>query len=123
MSIPAADPPGPPLTPRESPPVHPLLTADTVTEFQTKGVTVVRGLLAGHVDAIRDGIARNMAEPGPYAAENLKPGDAGRFFGDYCNDARYVDRPGPTSPPFPGHGMRPGDRLREDWFPVVFRRA
>ncbi len=34
-------------------------------------------------------------------------------------DARYVERPGPTSPPFPGHGMAPGARLREDWFPVL----
>ena len=36
-------------------------------------------------------------------------------------DARYVERPGPTSPPFPGHAMRPGERLREDWFPVLQR--
>jgi ectoine hydroxylase-related dioxygenase (phytanoyl-CoA dioxygenase family) len=43
-----------------------------------------------------------------------------RLVGD---DARYVERPGPTSPPFPGHGMRPGERLREDWFPVVWSRA
>ncbi len=42
-----------------------------------------------------------------------------RFFGD---DARYVSRPGPTSPPFPGHGMVDGDRLREDWFPVIYQR-
>ena len=42
-----------------------------------------------------------------------------RFVGD---DARYVERPGPTSPPFPGHAMVPGQRLREDWFPVVYRR-
>lgn len=42
-----------------------------------------------------------------------------RFVGD---DARYVERPGRTSPPFPGHDMQPGQRLREDWFPVVFRR-
>ena len=34
-------------------------------------------------------------------------------------DAAYVERPGPTSPPFEGHGMRAGDRLREDWFPVL----
>ena len=34
-------------------------------------------------------------------------------------DARYVDRPGPTSPPFAGHGMVAGQRLREDWFPVL----
>ncbi|OAN73697.1 phytanoyl-CoA dioxygenase [Jannaschia sp. EhC01] len=264
--------------------MHPLLTADTITEFQTKGVTVIRGLFAGHVDAIRAGIAHNMEHPGPYAAENLKQGDTGRFFDDYCNwqripefedvirhspaaevaadlmgsrttqlfhdhvlvkepgtskptpwhqdgpyyfvggqqnvsfwapvdpvtnaslrcvagshlwekpvvptrwlnednfypdsdayipvpdpdaegmeivewplepgdavafnywilhgargneaaerrrafsvrflgdDARYVTRPGPTSPPFPGHGMTAGDKLREDWFPTIFTR-
>jgi ectoine hydroxylase-related dioxygenase (phytanoyl-CoA dioxygenase family) len=43
-----------------------------------------------------------------------------RLIGD---DARYVERPGRTSPPFPAHGMRPGEKLREDWFPVVFRRS
>ncbi len=42
-----------------------------------------------------------------------------RFVGD---DARYVDRPGKTSPPFPGHGMVAGQRLREDWFPLVWPR-
>ena len=36
-------------------------------------------------------------------------------------DARYIERPGKTSPPFPGHGMASGDRLREDWFPVLHR--
>jgi ectoine hydroxylase-related dioxygenase (phytanoyl-CoA dioxygenase family) len=35
-------------------------------------------------------------------------------------DARYVTRPGPTSPPFEGHGMVAGQRLREDWFPVIY---
>lgn len=40
-----------------------------------------------------------------------------RYVGD---DARYVMRPGRTSPPFPDHGMRDGERLREDWFPVVW---
>ncbi|MEX2517784.1 MAG: phytanoyl-CoA dioxygenase family protein, partial [Paracoccaceae bacterium] len=39
-----------------------------------------------------------------------------RWVGD---DARYVERPGRTSPPFPGHDMKPGERLREDWFPVI----
>ena len=43
-----------------------------------------------------------------------------RFLGD---DARYVERPGPTSPPFPGHNMVAGQRLRTDWFPVVYRRS
>ncbi len=40
-----------------------------------------------------------------------------RWVGD---DARYIERPGSTSPPFPGHGMHNGDRLREDWFPTLW---
>jgi len=40
-----------------------------------------------------------------------------RLVGD---DARYVERRGKTSPPFPGHNMQPGQRLRNDWFPVIF---
>ena len=40
-----------------------------------------------------------------------------RYVGD---DARYTERPGRTSPPFPGHNMKEGQRLREDWFPIVF---
>ncbi len=43
-----------------------------------------------------------------------------RWVGD---DAIVVDRAGPTSPPFTGHGMKAGERLREDWFPVLWRRA
>ncbi|MEO0666151.1 MAG: phytanoyl-CoA dioxygenase family protein, partial [Pseudomonadota bacterium] len=42
-----------------------------------------------------------------------------RLVGD---DARYVERPGRTSPPFPGHDMVAGQRLREDWFPVMLIR-
>lgn len=265
--------------------MHSLLTQAQIDSFQRDGVVLVKGLFDDHVDTIRAGIEHNIAEPGPYAAENLKEGEGGRFFDDYCNwtrisefeevvrtsaaaevaadlmrservqmfhdhvlvkepgtskptpwhqdapyyfvqgaqnvsfwspmdavtdaslrcvagshaweksvlptrwlsetsfypdedsympvpdpdaegmdirewpmepgdavafhygtlhgargntakmrrrafslrlvgdDARYVERPGPTSPPFPGHGMRPGDRLREDWFPVIFERA
>ena len=265
--------------------MHPLLTPEQIEAYRRDGVVLVRGLFADHVDTIRAGIERNMAEPGPHAAENLKEGEGGRFFDDYCNwtripefkavirespaaavaaelmgsdnvqmfhdhvlvkepgtskptpwhqdgpyyfvegeqtvsfwspmdkvtkaslrcvrgshrwekpveprrwladtsffndpdaympvpdpdaegmdvvewemepgdavafdyrtlhgargnesdtrrrafslrlvgdDARYVERPGPTSPPFPGHGMKAGDRLREDWFPTIYRAA
>lgn len=41
-----------------------------------------------------------------------------RLLGD---DARYISRPGPTSPPYPGHGMADGQVLREDWFPFLLR--
>ncbi|MEL7127666.1 MAG: phytanoyl-CoA dioxygenase family protein [Pseudomonadota bacterium] len=255
------------------------VTAEDVSAYAADGVVLVRGLFADHVDTLRAGVARNMAEPGPYASNNDKAGETGRFFDDYCNwqripefrevidasdvaqvaaqlmqsdtvqlfhdhvlvkepgtsmatpwhqdapyyfvsgrqtvsfwspldpvreatlrcvagshlwpkdvvptrwvseaaffegdylpvpdpeaegmrivefemapgdavafhfrtlhgargnastarrrafslrlvgdDARYVDRPGPTSPPFPGHGMQPGDRLRNDWFPAL----
>ena len=40
-----------------------------------------------------------------------------RWVGD---DARYVQRPGRTSPPFPGHDMQAGQKLREDWFPTIY---
>lgn len=40
-----------------------------------------------------------------------------RWVGD---DARYVMRPGRTSPPFPGHAMEEGQPLRKDWFPVIY---
>ena len=265
--------------------MHPLITQQHIDDYARDGAVLVRGLLAGFVEEIAAGIEMNMSDPGPYAAENLKPGETGRFFDDYCNwtrippfdavirrsslaevaadlmgsdsaqlfhdhvlvkepgtskatpwhqdspyyfvegqqtlslwfpvdpvgaaslrcvagshlwprpvlqnrwlseenfyadeeaympvpdpdaegmrilewplepgdavafdfrvlhgargnesdirrrafslrlvgdDARYVERPGRTSPPFPGHGMRPGDRLREDWFPTIFRRS
>ena len=56
-----------------------------IEAFETDGVVLVKGLFRDWVDVIRVGIERNMAEPGPYAAENLKPGETGRFFDDYCN--------------------------------------
>ncbi len=263
---------------------HPLVSAEHIETYRRDGVVLIAGLCADYVDTIRRGIKTNMAEPGPYGAENLQVGEGGRFFDDYCNwsripefeqvvrnspaaevaadlmaasqvqifhdhvlvkepgtakptpwhqdspyyfvegeqtvsfwspmdpvleaslrcvvgshlwekpvlptrwlsqkdfypdqetylpvpdpdaegmqvvtfamqpgdavafnyktlhgargnhssarrrafslrfvgdDARYVERPGPTSPPFPGHEMKPGERLREDWFPTVFRR-
>ena len=41
-----------------------------------------------------------------------------RWLGD---DVTYCRRPGETSPPFPDIGLAHGDRMREDWFPVIWR--
>lgn len=41
-----------------------------------------------------------------------------RWMGD---DVRFVQRPGETSPPYPGIGLQTGDRMREDWFPIVWQ--
>ena len=40
-----------------------------------------------------------------------------RFIGD---DVRYIDRKGETSPPFEGIDLNSGDKMRKDWFPVVW---
>ena len=37
--------------------------------------------------------------------------------------AEETERAGETSPPFPGIGQEPGERMREDWFPVLWRAA
>ena len=41
-----------------------------------------------------------------------------RLLGD---DVRYRQRPGRTSPNFPGINQKNGERLREDWFPTIWR--
>ena len=43
-----------------------------------------------------------------------------RWLGD---DMTYCERPGEISPPYQNHGMKHGDRLREDWFPILWRRG
>ncbi len=61
------------------------VSAQTVADYQRDGAVLIKGLWAGWVDALRAGVARNMENPGPHASENLKPGEGGRFFDDYCN--------------------------------------
>lgn len=64
---------------------HPLLSEQDIDAFQKDGVVLVRGLFADHVQTLRAGIERNMEKPGPYASNNEKSGQTGRFFDDYCN--------------------------------------
>ncbi len=49
-----------------------------------------------------------------------RTGFSTRWLGE---DARYAERPGLTSPPYPGIGLEHGEPLREDWFPVVWREG
>ncbi len=55
--------------------------------------------------------------PGNLGASRRR-GFSSRWLGD---DARFAARHGRTSPPYPGIGLKDGDPLREDWFPVVWR--
>lgn len=67
---------------------HPLVTPQMIDAFQKDGVVLVKDLFADHVQSLRDGVALNMEQPGPYASENRKQGETGRFFDDYCNWSR-----------------------------------
>jgi len=64
---------------------HPLISQGDIETFQRDGVVMIPGLVADWVDKLREGIDLNMQNPGPYASENLKEGEGGRFFDDYCN--------------------------------------
>ena len=61
------------------------VTSEMVKEYEQKGVVLIPGLFSNNVEQLRRGVERNMSAPGPYAAENLKEGEKGRFFDDYCN--------------------------------------
>ena len=63
----------------------PVITPRMVRAYQEDGVVLIKGMWADWVETLRAGVERNMAEPGPYGSENLKPGEGGRFFDDYCN--------------------------------------
>ncbi|MEL6889406.1 MAG: phytanoyl-CoA dioxygenase family protein [Pseudomonadota bacterium] len=67
------------------------VTDADIATYQADGVVLVRGLFADHVEALRAGVARNMADPGPYASNNDKTGETGRFFDDYCNWQRIPE--------------------------------
>ncbi|AXT26909.1 phytanoyl-CoA dioxygenase [Ruegeria sp. AD91A] len=67
---------------------HSLVSQQMIDTYQADGVVLIKGLFANHVDQLRDGVAANMTDPGPYASENKKAGETGRFFDDYCNWTR-----------------------------------
>lgn len=67
------------------------ITEEMVQDYQRDGVVLVKGLVTNHVERLREGVQRNMDDPGPYAAENVKDGEGGRFFDDYCNWQRIPE--------------------------------
>ena len=67
------------------------LNSEQIEAYQTDGAVLIKGMFDDWVDTIRAGIERNMANPGPYASENLNDGESGRFFDDYCNWTRIPE--------------------------------
>ena len=62
---------------------------------------------------------RTLHGTGDATIKNLRRAFSARWLGD---DVTYCERPGDTSPPYVNHGMHHGDKMREDWFPVLWRR-
>lgn len=67
------------------------MTPDLIETYQRDGVVMIPGLFAAHVEELRNGVERNMADPGPYASNNQRDGETGRFFDDYCNWQRIPE--------------------------------
>ncbi len=61
------------------------ITTTQIETYQRDGALVLRGAFSGWVERLREGFEQNLAEPGPFAIENVRAGESGRFFEDYCN--------------------------------------
>ena len=69
----------------------PILKAETIAEFQSDGVTVLRGAFAEWVGTLRRGVDFNIANPGPDGRFYTGNAGAGRFMTDYCNWQRIPE--------------------------------
>ena len=68
------------------------LSQEDVARYQSDGVVVLRGAFSNAwIDTLARGLARNVAEPGPYRSDYTKEGAPGHFFGDYCNWRRISE--------------------------------
>jgi ectoine hydroxylase-related dioxygenase (phytanoyl-CoA dioxygenase family) len=62
---------------------------------------------------------RTLHGTGDAEIKTLRRAFSTRWIGD---DVSYCSRPGETSPPYTDHDMRPGDKMREDWFPILWQK-
>jgi ectoine hydroxylase-related dioxygenase (phytanoyl-CoA dioxygenase family) len=62
---------------------------------------------------------RSLHGTGDATVKNTRRAFSTRWLGD---DVTYCERPGETSPSYANHGMRHGDKMRSDWFPILWRR-
>ncbi len=58
----------------------------TLNTYRTDGAVALRNIIAPEwIARLREGVAENMAQPGPFAKRYTPEGGPGLFFGDYCN--------------------------------------
>ena len=63
-----------------------------VADYARDGAVVIRGCFTPEqVELVREGVARNLAEPGPLVAVASESSDTGRFVEDFCNWQRIPE--------------------------------
>lgn len=62
-----------------------LVSPETIEAFRRDGACALRGVFTGWVETLRQGVARNLAEPSADVKIYQGKDGAGRFVGDYCN--------------------------------------
>jgi ectoine hydroxylase-related dioxygenase (phytanoyl-CoA dioxygenase family) len=67
-----------------------------------------------------DVIALNFRTVNGTNANSLKSNSRTLSFRLLGDDTRYIKRPGKTSPDYPSINQQKGERLREDWFPIIY---
>ena len=66
---------------------HKKITELTVETFQRDGVVLLPKAFPSWIEALRDGLERNLNNPNLYAfpCDSTRPSERGRFFDSYCN--------------------------------------
>ena len=67
------------------------IPAADIERFHADGVIILRGVFVDWVEKLRAGIARNMAEPGPFERTYPPADGSAPFFQDYCNWQRIAE--------------------------------
>ena len=67
-------------------------TGTEIAAFEADGAVALRGIVdPSWIAVLAAGMERNIADPGPFGRTYTKPGEPGRFFGDYCNWTRIPE--------------------------------
>jgi ectoine hydroxylase-related dioxygenase (phytanoyl-CoA dioxygenase family) len=61
------------------------VTIEQVEAFRRDGAVLIPGLLGGHVPALVEAVAQNMAAPSPFQRSYQPADGTAMFFQDYCN--------------------------------------
>ncbi len=84
------------------------ITEDDLGAYARDGAVALRRVFDGDwIDLLARGVARNLAEPGPYLRRYTAEDEPGLFIGDYCNWQRIEEyRRFAFDSPAPGLGAR-----------------